>query len=61
MKGDSPMRRLALRLLRQQEGQTLIEYMLVVSMLAIATIGIVTFLGGRVKNSYYENFTNTLP
>lgn len=61
MKGDSPMRGLALRLLHQQEGQTLIEYMLVVGMLAIATIAIVTFLGGRVKNSYYENFANTLP
>lgn len=41
-----------LRLGREEEGQTLVEYGLLAALLAIVSIAILTVLGRRVKDTY---------
>lgn len=55
------MKTMFLRLWRHQEGQTLVEYVMVVALVSIAAMAMLTFLGNRINNNYYENFNNTLP
>jgi pilus assembly protein Flp/PilA len=38
-----------------EDGQTLVEYGLLISLLALVVIGAVTVMGGRVKNMWGAN------
>ncbi len=38
-----------------EDGQTLVEYGLLISLLALVVIGAVTVMGGRVKNMWGNN------
>lgn len=40
------------RFLREEEGQTLLEYGLLVSLIALVTIAILTLLGERIRNLF---------
>ncbi len=40
------------RFLQDDEGQTLVEYGLLVSLIALVVIGALTVLGNKVKNSF---------
>lgn len=40
-----------------EDGQTLVEYGLLISLLALVVIGAVTLMGGRVKNMWGNNVT----
>ena len=40
------------RFLHEEEGQTLLEYGLLVSLIALVTIAILTVLGERVRNLF---------
>lgn len=44
------MKALISRLYREEEGQGLVEYALIASLIAIAAIVALTFLGGRIGN-----------
>ncbi len=41
--------------LSDEDGQTLVEYGLLISLLALAVVGAVTLMGGRVKNMWGNN------
>lgn len=43
--------------LYEEDGQTLVEYGLLISLLALVVIGAVTVMGGRVKNMWGNNVT----
>ncbi|HVF85042.1 MAG TPA: Flp family type IVb pilin [Abditibacteriaceae bacterium] len=45
------------RFLMEEEGQTLVEYGLLVSLIALIVIGVLTFLGKRVQTVF--NTANT--
>lgn len=47
------------RLMREDEGQTLVEYALIIALVAIAVIALLTFLGKKVSNTY-GNIGNNL-
>ncbi len=38
--------------LQEEEGQTLVEYGLLVSLIALVVIGVLSALGGRVKSVF---------
>jgi pilus assembly protein Flp/PilA len=40
------------RLLRDDEGATMVEYSLIVALIAVATIIALSYLGGRVKSLF---------
>ncbi len=40
------------RFLMEEEGQTLVEYGLLVSLIALIVIGVLTFLGKRVQTVF---------
>jgi len=40
------------RLVREEEGQTLVEYGLLVALIAIVVIAILTLLGTKVRNIF---------
>jgi pilus assembly protein Flp/PilA len=40
------------RLIREEEGQTLVEYGLLISLIALVVIAILSILGNRIKNSF---------
>lgn len=46
------------RLLAEQEGQTLVEYGLLVSLLALVVISILTLLGQKLRDVYSVVNTN---
>ncbi len=47
-----------LRLLREEEGQTLVEYGLLVALIALVCIGILTVLGTKIRNVFVNVNTN---
>ncbi len=46
-------------MLRNEEGATLVEYSLIVALIAVVCIGAVTLLGGKVNNKL-NNAANAL-
>jgi pilus assembly protein Flp/PilA len=38
--------------LKEEEGQTLVEYGLLISLIALVVIAILSLLGGRIKNTF---------
>lgn len=40
---------------RDEDGQTLVEYGLLISLLALVVIGAITVMGGRVRNMWGNN------
>ncbi len=48
------------RLLRDEEGQTLVEYGLLVALVALVVIAALTILGRKVSNTF-NTVNNTLP
>lgn len=40
------------RLVAEEEGQTLVEYGLLVALIALVVIAILTVLGSKVRNTY---------
>ena len=38
--------------LQEEEGQTLVEYGLLISLIALVVIGVLTLLGGKIKNTF---------
>ena len=46
--------------LRRQEGQALVEYALIVSLIAVAPIGALTFMSGQIKG-IFSDIGNHLP
>ena len=40
------------RLAREEEGQALVEYALIISLIAVAAIGALTFLSGGIKGIF---------
>lgn len=49
-----------MRFLREEEGQTLVEYGLLISFIALAVITAVTLFGKKITN-YYNKANNQLP
>lgn len=50
------------RILREEEGQTLVEYGLLISLIAIVVIAVLTIMGQRLKsgfNAASENISTT--
>ncbi len=54
------MRTLLRRLWVEEEGQTLVEYALIVALVSIALIALINFMSGRIGKTY-GNIGNTLP
>jgi pilus assembly protein Flp/PilA len=40
------------RFFQEEEGQTLVEYGLLISLIALVVIAILSILGGRIKNTF---------
>ena len=40
------------RLFQEEEGQTLVEYGLLISLIALVVIAILSILGNRIKNTF---------
>jgi pilus assembly protein Flp/PilA len=40
------------RFLQEEEGQTLVEYGLLISLIALVVIAVLTLLGSRIKNTF---------
>ncbi|RYX84749.1 Flp family type IVb pilin [bacterium] len=38
--------------LQEEEGQTLVEYGFLISLIALVVIGVITLLGQKIKNTY---------
>ncbi|BCM90706.1 hypothetical protein IAD21_04467 [Abditibacteriota bacterium] len=38
--------------LQEEEGQTLVEYGLLISLIALVVIGVLTLLGSKIKNTF---------
>ena len=53
------MRRLALRALREEAGQDLIEYALLAGFISLVAIAAITSIGVQV-NSWYEGYDTTI-
>ena len=51
---------LLLRLLKEEEGQTLVEYGLLVALIALVVIAALTVLGRKVANTF-NSINATLP
>ena len=47
------------RLIFEEEGQTLVEYALLLSLIAMAVVAATSLFGGGIR-TYYENATNRL-
>jgi len=48
------------RFISEEDGQTLVEYGLLISLIALAVVTTVTLLGKKVNN-YYNNVNNQMP
>ena len=44
--------------LQEEEGQTLVEYGLLISLIALVVIGVITLLGKKVKNTFNKATDN---
>ncbi|RYX82532.1 Flp family type IVb pilin [bacterium] len=44
--------------LQEEEGQTLVEYGLLISLIAIVVIGVLTLLGSKIKNTFNSTASN---
>ena len=40
------------RFFQEEEGQTLVEYGLLISLIALVVIAVLTLLGGKIKNTF---------
>ncbi|BCM92101.1 hypothetical protein IAD21_03980 [Abditibacteriota bacterium] len=40
------------QLIQDEEGQTLVEYGLLISLIALVVIGVLTLLGKKIKNTF---------
>ncbi len=49
------------QLIFDEEGQTLVEYALLVGLLALVVVAAVTFFGRRMSNNLYGTSVNGLP
>ena len=47
------------RFMQEEEGQTLVEYGLLVSLIALVVIAVLTLLGGKIK-TVFNNAANAL-
>ena len=56
----APFKTLVTQLLQDEEGATMVEYALMVALIAAICIGAVTLLGGKA-NSTFNNTANKLP
>jgi pilus assembly protein Flp/PilA len=54
------MKTLIARLIREDEGQDLIEYALLLGIIVVGTIGLITAIGGKV-NTYFGNLNTAMP
>ena len=54
------MRKLVDRLIREDAGQDLIEYGLLVGLITIAAVAFITTVGGKVK-TYFQTLSTTMP
>ncbi len=41
--------------LQEEEGQTLVEYGLLISLIALVVIGVLTLLGSKIKNTFNKS------
>ena len=48
------------RFISEEDGQTLVEYGLLISLIALAVVATVTLFGKKV-NYYYNNIGNQMP
>lgn len=48
------------RFISEEEGQTLVEYGLLISLIALAIVTTMTLFGKKVNN-YYNNIGNQMP
>jgi pilus assembly protein Flp/PilA len=42
------------RFIQEEEGQTLVEYGLLISLIALVVIGILSILGNKISNTFNE-------
>jgi pilus assembly protein Flp/PilA len=54
------MKRLLVRLVREDEGQDLIEYGLLVGLITVGAIATITLIGPKVKG-YFDQLNTNLP
>jgi pilus assembly protein Flp/PilA len=54
------MKKLFGRLIREDEGQDLIEYALLLGIIAIAVIGTISAIGGKVSQ-YFDTLNTSMP
>jgi len=54
------MKTLIARLIREDEGQDLIEYALLLGIIVVGTITIISTIGGKV-NTYFTNLNTAMP
>ena len=47
--------------LKEEEGQTLVEYGLLIALLALVIVGSITLFGRRMSNNFYGASNNFLP
>jgi pilus assembly protein Flp/PilA len=47
--------------LKEEEGQTLVEYGLLIALLALVIVGAVTLFGRRMSNNLYGTSNSVLP
>ena len=59
--GQSPGAALWRRLWREEEGQGLVEYGLLVGLLALVAVAAMTLFGRRMNNNLYGTSNNVLP
>ncbi len=48
------------RFISEEDGQTLVEYGLLISLIALAIVTTMTLFGKKVNN-YYNNISNQMP
>ncbi len=46
------------RFFQEEDGQTLVEYGLLISLIALVVIAVLTLLGGKVKNTFNKAADN---
>jgi pilus assembly protein Flp/PilA len=57
---ETEMKTLMARLIREDDGQDLIEYALLLGIIVVGTITIITTIGGKV-NTYFTNLNTAMP